>query len=76
MTHDYVPPLSNGGTAPGSPRNNINGVKNRNVSWTSQQTNERMTFTMRREIDKAKEENELINQLRNVRIIKKTLILS
>lgn len=45
----------------------VNGVKNnRSISWNKEVTSEKMTFTMRREIDKAREETDLINQLRNV----------
>lgn len=72
LSHDHVPtsnPYSNG--RPGSPRTNnltsVNGIKcNRNVGWSKEMSMEKMSFTMRREIDKAKEETELINQLRNV----------
>lgn len=73
LSHDYVPPsspYSNG--RPGSPRTNsisVNGVKsNRSVGWSKEMSMEKMSFTMRREIDKAKEENELINQLRTVSV--------
>ena len=47
----------------------INGMKTpaRSITWNQDVTREKMTFTMRREIDKAKEETELLNQLRNVR---------
>lgn len=49
-----------------------NGMKtSRNISWNSDtKPTEKMTFTMRREIDKAREETDLINQLRNVSIFK------
>ncbi|GJQ69787.1 hypothetical protein Trydic_g22345 [Trypoxylus dichotomus] len=70
-------PLING--KPGSPRmygnnytnancnKNVNGVKaNRTISWNQDVPKDKMSFTMRREIDKAKEETELINQLRNI----------
>ncbi|XP_066147896.1 leucine-rich repeat and calponin homology domain-containing protein isoform X1 [Euwallacea fornicatus] len=46
-----------------------NGMKSqRNISWnsTTAGSGEKMTFTMRREIDKAREETDLINQLRNI----------
>lgn len=53
----------------------LNGVRmnnHRTISWNkdvpSTTTTDKMTFTMRREIDKAREETDLINQLRNVRI--------
>jgi len=40
----------------------------RTVGWNKDNgTAEKLTFTMRREIDKAREESDLINQLRNVR---------
>lgn len=82
LSHDNVPPSSpalvNG--KPGSPRTygnnytnsnncnkNVNGVKaNRTISWNQDVPKDKMSFTMRREIDKAKEETELINQLRTV----------
>ncbi|CAH1130497.1 unnamed protein product [Ceutorhynchus assimilis] len=43
-----------------------NGVKTmtRNISWNKE--SDKMSFTMRREIDKAREETDLINQLRNI----------
>ncbi|KAF7278087.1 leucine-rich-repeats and calponin homology domain protein isoform X2 [Rhynchophorus ferrugineus] len=65
------PRLSPGGYVNGS--NNItpkstNGMKTtRNISWNKDTiTPEKMSFTMRREIDKAREETDLINQLRNI----------
>ena len=49
----------------------MNGVKgNRTISWNKDVPVEKMSFTMRREIDKAREETDLINQLRNVRGIR------
>ncbi|XP_048518451.1 leucine-rich repeat and calponin homology domain-containing protein [Dendroctonus ponderosae] len=49
----------------GTPKG-TNGMKTpRNISWTKE-TTEKMSFTMRREIDKAREETELIHQLRNI----------
>lgn len=39
---------------------------NRTISWNQDVPKDKMSFTMRREIDKAKEETDLINQLRNV----------
>lgn len=85
LSHDNVPPPSNNGITngkPGSPRVNsgyvngsgaskgLNGVKTtRNISWNQEVATEKMTFTMRREIDKAKEETDLINQLRNVSMV-------
>ncbi|KAJ8967230.1 hypothetical protein NQ314_003009 [Rhamnusium bicolor] len=38
----------------------------RTISWNHDVPTEKMTFTMRREIDKAREETDLINQLRNI----------
>lgn len=50
------------GTAKGA-----NNVKtNRSVSWNQDVAPEKISFTMRREIDKAKEESEMIDQLRSV----------
>ncbi|KAB0796722.1 hypothetical protein PPYR_10783 [Photinus pyralis] len=44
-----------------------NGLKtNRSVSWNESVPTEKISFTMRREIDKAKEESEMIDQLRNI----------
>lgn len=44
-----------------------NGVKvNRNISWNRDIPPEKLSFTMRREFDKAKEESDLIDQLRTV----------
>lgn len=45
-----------------------NGIKTtRTITWTKDTIlNEKMSFTMRREIDKAREETDLINQLRNI----------
>lgn len=46
---------------------NANGVKaNRNISWNRDIPPDKLSFTMRREFDKAKEESELICQLRSV----------
>ncbi|XP_057662874.1 leucine-rich repeat and calponin homology domain-containing protein isoform X2 [Diorhabda carinulata] len=36
------------------------------ISWNQDTHNDKLSFTMRREIDKAKEETDLINQLRNI----------
>ncbi|XP_022914358.1 leucine-rich repeat and calponin homology domain-containing protein isoform X2 [Onthophagus taurus] len=80
LSHDNVPttvsvsngkPNSprafNGGYVNGTNKNNLNGMKsNRNITWNQDVPKDKMTFTMRREIDKAKEETELINQLRNI----------
>lgn len=38
----------------------------RNVSWNSDIPPEKLSFTMRREFDKQKEETELLTQLRTV----------
>ncbi|XP_018571944.1 leucine-rich repeat and calponin homology domain-containing protein 1 isoform X4 [Anoplophora glabripennis] len=38
----------------------------RNISWNHDVPTEKMSFTMRREIDKAREETDLINQLRSI----------
>lgn len=73
MSHDNVPNvksvMTNGklaspklglcNSAPRSPK------VTKNISW-NQDASDKMTFTMRREIDKAKEETDLINQLRNI----------
>lgn len=54
------------GSSNNSPKT-VNGVKsNRNISWNQDVPMEKMSFTMRREIDKAREETDLINQLRTV----------
>ncbi|CAH0556885.1 unnamed protein product [Brassicogethes aeneus] len=81
LSHDHVPPPSNanltngknvvGPRSPGAFVNGaakgVNGVKaNRNITWNHDVPNEKMTFTMRREIDKAREETDLINQLRHI----------
>nr|XP_015835426.1 PREDICTED: leucine-rich repeat and calponin homology domain-containing protein 1 isoform X1 [Tribolium castaneum] len=81
LSHDNVPGCNANGitgnrtTSPrlymnGANDNNIkglNGVKtNRTISWNKEVPGEKMTFTMRREIDKAREETDLINQLRNI----------
>ncbi|XP_017777908.1 PREDICTED: leucine-rich repeat and calponin homology domain-containing protein 3 isoform X2 [Nicrophorus vespilloides] len=74
MSHDNVP-VSNGvitNGKPSSPKINgatkSNGVKTagRSISWNKDMPPEKMTFTMRREIDKAREETDLINQLRHI----------
>lgn len=77
MSHDNVPPsnavIVNGKST--SPRLNgpsttpklVSGAKTtRNISWNHDVLPEKLSFTMRREIDKAREETDLINQLRNV----------
>lgn len=85
LSHDNVPLVPNGkspsprlvtttvgfvnvptnGTA-----KSTNGVKiNRNISWNRDIPPEKLSFTMRREFDKAKEESDLIHQLRTVSII-------
>lgn len=84
MSHDNVPVCNanngmNGRSASsstnytnGSTNNSpkTNGMKgNRNISWNPDVPMEKMSFTMRREIDKAREETDLINQLRTVRLI-------
>lgn len=82
LSHDNVPGmvLTNGkgvGSVRGSPvmsngpngGRGLNGVKtNRNITWNKDIPTEKLSFTMRREIDKAREETDLINQLRNVSI--------
>lgn len=51
----------------GSGGKGVNGVKsNKTISWNKEVAAEKMSFTMRREIDKAREETDLINKLRNV----------
>lgn len=82
MAHDNVPIVQNGkngskltvnvgyvnGGGNGTAKN-ANGVKiNRNISWNRDIPPEKLSFTMRREFDKAKEESDLIGQLRNVSI--------
>lgn len=55
----------NGGT--NGTTKNSNGLKlNRNISWNRDIPPDKLSFTMRREFDKAKEESDLIEQLRSV----------
>lgn len=80
VSHDNIPLVSNGKNAnrlttssgytpTGTPVKNSNGVKvNRNISWNRDIPPEKLSFTMRREFDKAKEESDLIDQLRSVSI--------
>jgi hypothetical protein len=42
----------------------------RSVSWNRDVTSEKLSFTMRREFDKHKEEEELIKQLKSVSEVK------
>ncbi|XP_019871331.2 leucine-rich repeat and calponin homology domain-containing protein isoform X2 [Aethina tumida] len=67
--------LSNGKSGPRSPgggytngtSKGVNGMKGgRTITWNHDVSNDKMTFTMRREIDKAREETDLINQLRTI----------
>ncbi|KAJ3634166.1 hypothetical protein MTP99_011071 [Tenebrio molitor] len=77
LSHDNVPSCNANGLTRtravymnGANENNtkgLNGVKgNRTITWNKDVPMEKMTFTMRREIDKAREETDLINQLRNI----------
>ncbi|XP_045470138.1 leucine-rich repeat and calponin homology domain-containing protein isoform X3 [Harmonia axyridis] len=78
LSHDNVPSGNNKQTVNPAMKNSLNGsgnVKNvngvnkgnsRSISWNPEVIPDKMTFTMRREIDKAREETDLINQLRNV----------
>ncbi|CAH1186620.1 unnamed protein product [Phyllotreta striolata] len=74
MSHDNVPNIksvmTNGkSTSPrlGSCNSTPRSPKmTKNITWDKDALNDKMTFTMRREIDKAKEETDLINQLRNI----------
>lgn len=72
MCHDNVP-LSNAVIMNGknnmSPRSSSPRTPktSRSITWNHDVNSEKMSFTMRREIDKAREETDLINQLRNVR---------
>lgn len=60
-------PNGSGGSSTGR---GLNGVKtNRTITWNKDVPSEKLSFTMRREIDKAREETDLINQLRNVSIV-------
>lgn len=86
LSHDNVPNVANGkSTSPrlvsttsgfiNGPTNgtvkSTNGVKiNRNISWNRDIPPEKLSFTMRREFDKAKEESDLIEQLRTVSLFK------
>ncbi|XP_044727093.1 leucine-rich repeat and calponin homology domain-containing protein isoform X2 [Chrysoperla carnea] len=60
-TVGYVngPPLNNGSAK--SPNN-----KNRTLTWNRDIPPEKLSFTMRREFDKAREESDLIEQLRHI----------
>lgn len=52
----------------GSLGKGMNGMKaGRTISWNKELPPEKLSFTMRREIDKAREETDLINKLRKVR---------
>ncbi|XP_023028980.1 leucine-rich-repeats and calponin homology domain protein isoform X2 [Leptinotarsa decemlineata] len=76
MSHDNVPPnksvITNGkasslkGYASSTPKSSSGSKASRNISWDHDVPTDKMSFTMRREIDKAKEETDLINQLRNI----------
>ncbi|XP_044752663.1 leucine-rich repeat and calponin homology domain-containing protein isoform X2 [Coccinella septempunctata] len=78
LSHDNVPSGNNKQNGNSPLKNNLNGCGNvkslngvnkatpRNISWNPEVAPDKMTFTMRREIDKAREETDLINQLRNI----------
>lgn len=78
LSHDNVPTGNNKQNLNSSLKNSLNGCGNtksvngvnkggsKNISWKPEAAPDKMTFTMRREIDKAREETDLINQLRNV----------
>ncbi|KAK9869604.1 hypothetical protein WA026_003353 [Henosepilachna vigintioctopunctata] len=78
LSHDNIPLVNNktnpntvnkNGVNGGANLKNINGVNKgctRNITWNPDVQSDKMTFTMRREIDKAREETDLINQLRNI----------
>lgn len=71
LSHDNVPGavLTNGKSVRGGTKG-LNGVKtSRTITWNKEIPTEKMSFTMRREIDKAREETDLINQLRNVSMV-------
>ncbi|KAL7043628.1 hypothetical protein ACKWTF_001600 [Chironomus riparius] len=57
-------PLS--GTTVGYVNNKSGQKTNKTVSWNRDVSTEKLTFTMRREFDKHKEEEELIKQLRSI----------
>ncbi|XP_055632823.1 leucine-rich repeat and calponin homology domain-containing protein isoform X2 [Toxorhynchites rutilus septentrionalis] len=71
-------PTANGGSSPNGNQKPltatvgyVNGVKpgqkpNKTVSWNRDVPNDKLSFTMRREFDKQKEETELIEQLRQI----------
>lgn len=62
----YLHSSPTNGSSNGSTKN-ANGVKaNRNISWNRDIPPDKLSFTMRREFDKAKEESELICQLRSI----------
>ncbi|KAG5676860.1 hypothetical protein PVAND_006667 [Polypedilum vanderplanki] len=54
------------GTTVGFINNKCGQKPNKSVSWTRDVSTEKLSFTMRREFDKHKEEEELIKQLRNI----------
>lgn len=71
LSHDNVPGSGtvNGNRGVYANGKGLNGVKSgKNISWNKEEERkvEKMSFTMRREIDKAREESDLLNQLRNV----------
>ncbi|CAH1175752.1 unnamed protein product [Phaedon cochleariae] len=85
MSHDNVPALrpapANGkassikGYASSTPKTAGTAKTPRNISWNRDLPAEKLSFTMRREIDKAKEETDLINQLRNIIEAKLKMVL-
>ncbi|XP_055709495.1 leucine-rich repeat and calponin homology domain-containing protein isoform X2 [Phlebotomus papatasi] len=65
------PVPANGGKVNGSVRSAVSAGKvtakpNRTVSWNREIPPEKLSFTMRREFDRQKEESELIQQLRHI----------
>ncbi|KAL3283321.1 hypothetical protein HHI36_006469 [Cryptolaemus montrouzieri] len=77
LSHDNVPPgnkqnintTTKSGLNGSGTLKSVNGVNKgatRNITWNPDVPPDKMTFTMRREIDKAREETDLINQLRNI----------
>lgn len=81
LSHDNVPPATNGYGMPNGVNHvrvastisyfnrsakMANGVKLNRSNSCGQDVPDKMSFTMRREIDKAKEESEMIDQLRVV----------
>lgn len=84
MSHDHIPTnnmsvvngnkisgvkVPGGSYATSTPKSSACSKTAKTITWNREVPPEKLSFTMRREIDKAKEETDLINQLRNVSTI-------